>query len=304
MATETSDEDFERAQQAVLDRFGTKATSRRVRIDEPSMNVHLLEVGEGKPVLVVHGGGAMAVQMEPLLGRLGAHFRVLAPDHPGCGLSDPIDYTGVDFRAAGVNFLRSTLDALSVDRASIVAFSIAGLWTLSLAMDHPDRVDKIALVGAPGGLGSDMPLPMRMATVPVLGDLMLATVMQPSPKNTRRMFDQFASRPDRVPREILDASAVSSMLPGSFTAFKTMLKNITTPKGFRSQYVLDSQLSKISHPVLLVWGSDDAVNPPSVGERAVRDLPDGRLEVIEGANHMVWLDAPDETTRLLIDFLG
>ena len=150
---------FEQAQSTLLNHYGTEAISRSVQLDEPSLECHLLEVGQGEPVIILHGGGGMAVQMAPLLGGLSNQFNIIAPDGPGCGLTDSFDYTGVNFRQHGVDFLSSLWKALDIDQASIIASSIAGVWTIGFALAHPNRVADIAFVGAPAGLTPKIPLP-------------------------------------------------------------------------------------------------------------------------------------------------
>ena len=299
----TTSQQFELAQQAVLDRFDTDATSRHLRTADPPLDVHVLEVGQGRPVVMLHGGGGMAVQMEPLLGRLGEHFRVLAPDRPGCGLTDEFDYAGVDFRSHGVRFLDSLLDALELDRASIVAGSIAGLWALAFAHDRPERTERVVLVGSPAGLTSDAPLPLRLAATPVIGDLLSATVMRPSESNTRRQFEEFVVDTESVPEEIIAATHAATSLPGAHDSFTSMVRQIITLRGFDPGALVVDDLPDIETPVLFVWGSEDGVYPSSVGREAVARLPNARLAVIEGAAHFVWLDAPGRTSQLAIDFL-
>ena len=299
----TTSQQFELAQQAVLDHFDTDATSRHVRIADPPLDVHVLEVGQGRPVVMLHGGGGMAVQMEPLLGGLGEHFRVLAPDRPGCGLTDAFDYAGVDFRSHGVRFLESLLDALELDHASIVAGSIAGLWALAFAHDRPERTQRVVLVGSSAGLTSDAPIPLRLAGTPVIGHLLSVTVMRPSEANTRRQFEEFVVDTDGIPEEIITATHAATSLPGAHDSFTSMVRQVVTLRGFDPDALVVDYLPDIEAPVLFVWGSGDGVYPPSVGREAVARLPNARLEVIEGAGHFVWLDAPRRTSQLAIDFL-
>src|SRR5258708_19627400 len=75
---------------------------------------------------------------------------MIALDRPGCGLSDGFDYSSVDdIRGHAVTFLGAVLDALGLDRARIVANSMGGLWSLWLALDRPERVSSLALLGCP-----------------------------------------------------------------------------------------------------------------------------------------------------------
>src|SRR5258708_20397042 len=89
---------------------------------------------------------------------------MIALDRPGCGLSDGFDYSSVDdIRGHAVTFLGAVLDALGLDRARIVANSMGGLWSLWLALDRPERVSSLALLGCPAlAAGTSAPAALRI----------------------------------------------------------------------------------------------------------------------------------------------
>jgi hypothetical protein len=89
---------YKKAQARSLARFKVSAQSRYVKIPKPSVTAHVLEAGHGDPVVFIHGGAATAVQFAPMLGALQSQFHIFAPDRPGCGLTDKMDYRGVPFR--------------------------------------------------------------------------------------------------------------------------------------------------------------------------------------------------------------
>lgn len=294
---------FEEAQANLLAHYGTRASSRFLDLTNPSLRVHVLEAGEGNPVVLLHGGGGMAVQTEPLLGRLAARHQVIAPDRPGCGLTEFFDYRGVDFRRHGSAFVESLLDALDIDKAAVVASSISGLWGLQAGLDHPDRVTCVALVGSPAGLTDDVPLPLRITALPGLGSLLRSTLMRPTRSNVKRQFEEFVSELDAVPPEMIEATLAASQMPGAQDSFGTLIESVISIKGFRKDQVIIDELHGLDLPVLMVWGSEDDVYPPSVGEEAHSSLPNGRLEIVDGAGHFVWMDAPDRTADLIDEFL-
>lgn len=294
---------FERAQSALLDHYGTEATSRFVQVEEPPLECHLLEAGEGEPIVILHGGGGMAVQMEPLLGGLSDQFNVIAPDRPGCGLTESFDYSGVNFRKHGVDFLRSLWDVLDIDQASIVASSIAGVWTIGFAIAQPDRVKNIAFVGAPAGLTPKIPLPLRLAGTPIIGTILFRTALGHSRANYRQQLRNYVVDPEKIPPELVDATFASMSTPSARRSFKTMVQEVTTPFGFKSKYVLRDQLQAVEQPTLFIWGSDDPVHPVSAGRRAAEKLSNGSFELIDEAGHYAWLDAPEQIEGLLRNFL-
>ena len=95
----------------------------------------VLELGDGPPLLLVHGGGDAAFEWVPILEELARRHRVLAVDRPGHGLADPFDYTGVDVLEHAVVFLREILDALELDTVDIAGNSLGGLWSVAFALE-------------------------------------------------------------------------------------------------------------------------------------------------------------------------
>ena len=79
----------------------------------------------------------------------------------GHGLAQPFDYAAVDMLELARRFLREVLDALGLRTANIAANSMGGLWSVAFAIDAPDRVSRLALVGAPLGVNLSLPLPFR-----------------------------------------------------------------------------------------------------------------------------------------------
>ena len=112
------------AEARLFDDLGLAPGSRRVALREaPVEQARVLEVGEGPPLLFVHGAGMTAGVWAPLLVHL-PHRRSICVDLPGCGLTDPLDYRGVDLREHARAFLPALLDALGLDAVAVVANSL------------------------------------------------------------------------------------------------------------------------------------------------------------------------------------
>ena len=150
------DRDVEKVQAALLARFAPDARVRRLRWSQGE--TQLFELGSGAPMLYVHGGLGGAFEIVPILARLARHHRVIAVDRPGHGMADPFDYRGVDFLDHARTFLGDVLDELST--VDVIANSMGGLWSAAFAIDAPDRVERLALVGAPAGVKHRVPRQM------------------------------------------------------------------------------------------------------------------------------------------------
>jgi pimeloyl-ACP methyl ester carboxylesterase len=122
----TTAEIYAYRQSELLNHFGTRTVSSYLNLPYPPVRAHVLSAGEGSPVVMVHGGDSVAAALEPLLGRVARAHRVYAPDRPGCGLTEPFDYRGIDLRRHGVAFIESLLDGLGLHQAALVANSMGG----------------------------------------------------------------------------------------------------------------------------------------------------------------------------------
>jgi pimeloyl-ACP methyl ester carboxylesterase len=297
-------QEFGRAQQELLHSENVRFTSRFIDLPEPPMRVHLLESGAGTPTLFIHGGNSMAAGWSPLLNRLQAHLHLYAPDRPGCGLSDPVDYHAVaDFRAHAIGFVNSVLDAVDVQRAHLVGNSMGGFWALLFALAYPQRIGRLVLLGEPAG-ASPTPSPRhRVLATPLLNRLLYATRLRPRRDRTRQLMSGVVAHPERLSEEFLDAVHAAAVLPGAQRAWLSMVERVAGP-GHRMKltHSLLLDLATLGAPVLLIWGERDGVSP-RWGQALVESLPNARLEVLPGVGHLPWLDEPDRVAELVRNFL-
>jgi pimeloyl-ACP methyl ester carboxylesterase len=139
---------FERAESRLFTACGVQVASRLVRLGDPPVSVRVLEVGDGQPLVLVHGSGMSASTWAPLVPHLET-IRLIAFDLPGFGLSESFAYSGRPLRSHAVAQLTSLLDALGLEQIPIVGTSLGGMWALCLALDAPDRVSAVASLGVP-----------------------------------------------------------------------------------------------------------------------------------------------------------
>lgn len=299
-----SAEQFKRAQAELLQQFDSRANSRYINLPEPPVRVHLLEAGMGETVILIHRSGGVAVGWLPLLSALEAHFHIIAPDNPGSGLSDKRSYRGVDLRGYAVEFLKSLMDSLGVSKAAFVGNSIGGYFSLLFAIAYPERVSKIVVVGAMPGIDKSIPKFIRLLGTRGINRLLHATVLTSSLESTRELFRRIlVANLIKVPPLYLQCAYLSRVIPGADLSWLTMLEQLVTFRGLRKKYLISDEMPRIKQPVLFLWGENDWFAPPSVGERACRILPKGRIEVLHDAGHLPWLDQPESSAELVVQFL-
>ena len=295
-------QDFEAAERALLADYGVRAESRRLALADPALTVRVLEAGAGVPLVLVHGSGMSAPTWTPMLVHLGDR-RVHAVDLPGFGLSDPCDYSGRPLRAHAVAQLGSLLDALELERATIVGTSLGAMWALCLALEHPERDEAIVGLGIPAvalpGMKGD-PF-FRAMTTPGVRAVASRLPAPPSAAVTRRAMRTAMGRPvtDRLPDSFFELVRATMRMPGWKPAMKSSLNRALRSGKARPENVLsDDELRSLTTPVLFVVGDADVYGPPAVVERAAALMPAARVEVMPGG-HTPFLDDPARCAQLI-----
>ncbi len=260
--------------------------------------------GAGEPpVVFIHGLSSYMGFWEHQLPQFAASRRVLALDLPGYGASGRPDapYTPPWY----AEVVHQWLAALSVDSAVIVGHSMGGQVALTLALSHPDQVDRLALA-APAGLERFSPgAAAWMKTYWHEGRALEATEPELRATFTTVVFN----RPDEGVERLLEERIRMSSTP----AFRGTSVAVSRSIAGMLDHPVADRLSDITAPTLLIFGTDDRMIPNpvftggatrTVAEQGARSIPGSTLLLIPGAGHTVHHDAPEAFNRHLADFLG
>jgi pimeloyl-ACP methyl ester carboxylesterase len=310
-------ERFRQAQDAVLAATGVAVSSRFIDVRTPRLRVQLLEAGNGDPLLMVHGGNGFAATWASLLPHLALRFHLLMPDRPGCGLTTPFSYRGVNLRSHGIDLVGGMLDTLGLERVALAGNSMGGFFAMAFAIAHPERVSKLVLLGEPAGASGDLGSRLRyhrLVGTRGLNSLLYATVLRPPNDAAGARAGLARSRlvadPARVSEALLDAIAAGGQLPGATRAWTTMVERASVPagmgvfaRGMTLTHALMPELHKLTAPTLFLWGDKDPLGTPDDGRRLVQRMPHARLEVVRDASHLVWLDQPEVCAEAVTVFL-
>src|SRR5919106_4253518 len=118
--------------------IGASAAHGRMIEARGGRRVHVIEAGEGAPVVFLHGSGTSSLSALSLIEHLQG-VRIIALDRPGDGLSDPVDVPRERFREAAVEFLDETVDELGLESFALAGGSMGGTWALWYALARPER---------------------------------------------------------------------------------------------------------------------------------------------------------------------
>lgn len=179
---------------------------------------------------------------------LAEDYRVYAPDRPGRGLSAAPSYRGRDLRRFPVAYLVELFDDLGLDRPHVAGNSLGGQQAFLLAIDH-DRVDRLPLVGAPGGLSREFPPVFRLLTVHGVSRLLYWL-------NARESVGRFVVDDSGIPEAFYETLAAAESLPGRAESLRSL--NLEQGSFGRMHPVLD-----ISDEVVDIRRPTGCPTPPS-----------------------------------------
>jgi pimeloyl-ACP methyl ester carboxylesterase len=307
---DVDEEGFRRAEQALWAEVGVHPTEAWLRLRRCGVVIRVQELGEGPPVVFVHGASNAGTSWASLAARLDG-FRCVLVDRPGCGLSPPLGASLADVTELGAfadDFVVDVLDALAVDAGHVVGTSFGGYFVLRAAAAHQERVVKLVELGwAFGAPVEDTPVVMRIATHPLLGRLLVR--VRPTERLVRSMLRQIGLR------HAVDSGAFGDVEIAWFLALlrdtDTMRNEIAaaprvvTLRGFNTETLLaPSLLAQVRAPALFLWGEDDPMGGEAVARRFVNGLAAPELEVLPGAGHAPWIDDLDHVARRVSEFLS
>lgn len=255
------------------------------------IDTHYLEAGAGEPVVLLHGSGpgvsAWANWQHTIPG-LGEQFRVLAPDTVGYGAtSRPEDV--IYSLSTWTDHIVGFLDALGLERVSLVGNSLGGRMALDMAERYPDRVRRMVLMGSPG-----------VGMTPTKG-LKALRSYTPSSENMRSLLlDYFA-----VDKSIITDDLVRIRYEASVETFDAYQMMFTDPRHRGSELgITEEQARAIDVPTLLIHGREDKVVPVEVSWTMVRLLHDADLHVFARCGHWTQIERAAEFVEVVSSFLG
>lgn len=297
-------EEYKRTRQILFDKENIQPQSKFVKTTGPVKNVHYLEMGKGKPLIMIHGGGSHASEWINIMKPLAEHFHLYAVDRPGHGLTDPFNYRGVVYRKVAISFVRSFMDALGLEKTFLMGNSMGGYFSIVFTMEHPERVEKLLLIGAPAGVNRWIPFMLRLLGWKGVNQLLLKTVAKPGFSSMKNIHKQIlVADIDHLSKNYLEHCYYNSVLPGYQQAFTSMLENVLTLRGWRKDLYLGEQLYRLQVPVRFIWGTEDAFEKPVTGRKKASAIEDYKFEVVENAGHCPWLDQPEQCVGLIISML-
>jgi len=254
---------------------------------------------EGPPMVLIHGIGASMESWAPNVHPLARTHRVYALDLVGFGASDkPAIPYSLSFLAQSVaDFMSSQ----GIAQASITGHSLGGGVALRLALEHPEKVNKLVLVSS-AGLGREGHVFFKLGSLPLVGEYLT----RPNRERTAQFLAEMLYDPEMVTEELVDLHYNLMSRPGAQEAYLSALRSIATVFGTRKTVLrsIVDNLDRITAPTLVVWGEQDGILPVAHAHVAAEAIPNVRLHIFQECGHYVQLEKADAFNALLLEFLN
>jgi pimeloyl-ACP methyl ester carboxylesterase len=262
-------------------------------VDAGGIRTHYHDAGHGDPVVLLHGSGpgvSAWANWQHTIPALAKTSRVLAFDLVGYGATERPGTISYSLRS-WTDHAWAFLDALGLDRVSVVGNSLGGRLALQMAEDDSGRFRKMVLMGSPG------------VGMTVTDGLTALRGYEPSAENMRALLTgYFAVDESIITDELVRIRYEASAAPGAHEAYRLMFFD---PRHAGSDLgITEEQARAVTVPTLLVHGLQDKVVPPEVSWTMVNLLPDADLHVFARCGHWTQIERAAEFNALVADFLN
>ena len=263
------------------------------RISAGGIETNYHDVGRGPPVLFIHGSGpgvSAWANWRLTIPELSNAYRIIAPDMVGFGFSARPE--GFEYRKdAWIAQAIGLLDALGIKKAHLVGNSFGGAIALAMAIRNPERVDRLALMGAVG------------VSFPITPGLDSVWGYEPSFDAMRKLLDIFAYDRSLVNDELAEMRYRASIRPGFQESFAAMFP-APRQRWVEALASQEADIRAIPHETLIIHGRDDKVIPLANSLTLLKWIERSQLHVFGRCGHWVQIEHAVRFAKLLDGFFG
>lgn len=275
------------------------STVRELATDQGVLRYH--EVGDGPPLLMLHGSGPGVTGWRNYRGNLGTfsqHFRCLVLEFPGFGVSDPVD--GHPMATAGAAVGRF-LDGLGLQQVDVIGNSMGGIVGTRYALDNPDRVDRLVTIG---GMGRNLFSPGPGEGINLLTEF----TENPTRERLIQWLHSMVYDPAMVTEELIEERWAQATEPDTLAAARRMYSKAAFAASAAAaaesdQPQLWATLHRLKAKTLITWGRDDRVSPVDMSIVPMRTIPDVELHVFPNCGHWVMIEQKAAWENAVLAFL-
>lgn len=269
-------------------------------VEFDNRKIFLSEIGEGFPVLLLHGGGAGATGLSNYsrnIEALAKHFRVLVPDMQGYGQSSKGVKRSDPFGDLA-DVMLGLLDKLEIPEVHVVGNSYGGACGLRMALDRPERVQSLVLMG-PGGVNTTRGLPTKGI------NQLLSYYADGGPTREKlRTFirEYLVYDGSQVSEELIELRYQASIDP-EVIASPPLQRPNSLKAAIRMDFSRDPRLNRCNTPTLVIWGADDKVNRPSGAETLQKTMKNCDVYLFAQTGHWVQWERAEHFNAITTSFM-
>ncbi|MBO6638186.1 MAG: 2-hydroxy-6-oxo-6-phenylhexa-2,4-dienoate hydrolase [Roseitalea sp.] len=276
------------------------ATGNHATVNAPGLidfDLHYNEAGTGEAVVMLHGGGPGASGWSNFNRNFDffcdAGFRVILLDCPGFNKSGEI-IPDVARGLMNAHAVKGLLDELAIEKAHLVGNSLGGVSALNFALEYPERLDRLVLMGT-AGMGHSVTQPNPQEGIKKMVKLYSA----PSYENFVDMLEVFVFDPSGISEDLRQGRWAN------IQSNKAHLENFlaSTKTVPFTAWDVSARVHEITHKTLVVWGRDDRFVPIDNALKLINYMPDARLHVFSRCGHWAQWEHAEAFNRLVLDFL-
>jgi pimeloyl-ACP methyl ester carboxylesterase len=275
-------------------------------LDLDGVRYHYLDEGpaQAPPIVMLHGNPTWSFYYRDLVSPLSQEYRVVVPDHVGCGLSDkPQDY---DYcLAQHIANLEQLIDALALQDVTFVLHDWGGAIGMGYATRHPDNVARLVILNTAAFYQPTLPLRIKLCRLPILGDVLLRRLNA----FARLALPWATHHTERLTPAVRAGYLAPYDSWHNRIAILRFVRDIPLERHHPSRQTLEQIESNLylldQHPMLILWGAEDFVfTVEDYLTQWQARFPFAEVHVIPDAGHYVVEDAHERIAVWIAEFMA
>ena len=259
---------------------------------------------DGETIVMLHGNPTWSFYYRNLVKALSGKYRVIVPDHIGCGLSSkPQEY---NYRlATHVSNLTKLLESLNVDSITLVMHDWGGAIGMGYGVDHPTKIKRLVIFNTAAFLSDRIPLSINFCRIPVIGEIAV------------RLFNAFlgagvylgfgSDKTDRIKNEVREGYIYPYPNSQNRIAIARFVQDIPMSPKHPTYQLIKSIGEKLSQfketPTEIIWGMKDFCFDETFLKKWIEHLPNANVHRFEDAGHWVVEDSHEKIIPILNSFM-
>jgi pimeloyl-ACP methyl ester carboxylesterase len=277
------------------------------RMNEYNVDVRLLIIGEGKPLVIVPGNNGDGFVFIPLISLI-KDRQIIIINRPGGGLSDGFNHKNVDMEKYAINLIESTLNFLNLKNIDLIGHSMGGHFCLWYANKNQENINSLTLLGVPGNIiNTCPPFILRFASTPLLGSFLLKLILPKKINKALKSLEfmgQSKESLNKLPYSFYECYYYFSHLPYYSISTLSLMHSMNNLFGPKKKYLINKDLlTNIKIKTLMIYSNNDPFDKKGVMNQ-ISELLNANTLLVQNGGHLPFVSDFDLCSKKINDFLG